>query len=282
MQESIKVDLKENANYYLLGDEHIGNAATSFKKIKEAVEIIRKDKYAHWGHMGDALESIHLGDKRFDPDIHRGKDALLNFQINKWVELHKPILKRCDFILDGNHEEKDIWSFNPAQQMSKEGGGHIAWGGRTIVVELNGIKLFCTHGDRTVNSRAGDAFQRETNDCIAIKRLLRDLRSDCHVMAMGHIHKLRIHPPVKKINLLTEKVASGEDLDESYACDYQTSDGSFHEDARWFCSTGSFMKGYIYGATTYVEKKMYPPTELGFIKISIKKGQVDNVEKIIL
>jgi len=232
-----------------------------------------------WGCMGDALECIHVGDKRYDPNVHRGKMAVLNAQIDTWMELHEPILDRCIFLLDGNHEEHIIKTFNPAEEIALRSSGDIAYGGRTITVNLGGWKLFATHGSRSVNSRAGDASQRENNDCISIKRLLRDLRSDCKVMAMGHIHKLRIQEPIEKINLLT-----GEDgeLWESYGCDYETSDGVMHEDARWFCSTGSFVRGYINGATTYVEKAMYPPTELGFIKISTRGYQVDIVEKVIL
>jgi hypothetical protein len=277
-----KSDITGNSNYYLLGDEHLGSEAASTEKISEAVGIIKSDKGAHWGHMGDALEAIHLGDPRFDPDVHRGKKAILNAQLDIWEDVHSPILDTMDFLLDGNHEETIIKVFNPAEEIARriknKYDREIGWGGRTIAIGLNGYRLFATHGARAVNSLAGDIMQREMNDCIRIKRLLRDLRSDCHVMAMGHIHKLRVHPPIKKLNLLTK----GNKLKESYSFDYTTSDGVLHEDARWYCSTGSFMRGYIYGATSYGEKLMYPPTELGFIKISVKNGRVENVEKIIL
>ena len=269
---------------YLLSCTHFGNAAQSLPAVRRAIKMIDKDNNAYWGHLGDATESIHVGDSRYDPDVHAGKYREADEQAARFADVFSPIGEKCLFVLRGNHEEKIVKTV----QVDKLIVGRfkdfykvphdIIYGGRTIkAIFSNDFKLYATHGAGGVNSQAGDRRQMENNDAIKIKRKLRHLQSDCVVMAMAHVHKVRVCEPVQQLHIIGDKRSYA-----VYPTIAVTPEGAIPEDYRWYCSTGTFLRTLVDGITTYSEAAMYSPTEIGMIKINVAKGKVTGVEKVII
>ena len=264
----------------LLSDTHIGNLATSYKAIETAVADIKSDRNGYWGFLGDGTESIHLWDKRFDTEIHAGEKAVASSQVGCWVECFEPILGRLLFYLEGNHERKIKGTEKISKAIiekikDKHGIEGILHGGVSIRAKFSeDFRLFATHGAGQVNSQAGDRKQVAVNNAIKVKRKLRHKAGDCIVMAMAHIHKLVLHEPSEWLHLVGDKKSKA-----VYPIDFVSSSGAIHEDCRWYCATGSFLKGRQDDITTYVEEAMYDPTELGYIQVFVERGKVVKVEK---
>jgi len=265
-------------NLYLLSDAHVGRVGFVERKLKRAIEMIKKDRKALAVVGGDMVESIMPEDKRYHPKEVIGRWANINQQTEWCAKFLKPIKDKIICKLDGNHEEKhDLKVDITDMLLEKMNAKNIPHGGRTAkIIFSDNIKTFHTHGSGLVNSMAGDPEQRERNDAIRIKRKLMHLQGDCIIMSMEHIHKLRICKPVSRLAIVGDKPR------QIYTKSEHDSTGFIDEDKRWYCSTGSFVTGYLEGVTTYVEKGMFPPTELGMIKATIKNDTVINVEKIIL
>jgi len=265
-------------NLYLLGDAHVGNGAMAEKPLWTAVNMIKDDDKGFCITGGDMCEAIHLGDKRFEPAVHMGKYATADKQAAHVAALLDPIQGKVLAALDGNHELKYANIVDYTDLWCRRLDNKIKRGGYSIKAKFSkDFRLFYHHGMGSVNSRAGDRRQMETNDGISIKRKLRHLMGDCNVMAMAHIHKLRICPPIDSMAL----VGDGK-LSHIYPSDVVSKDGYIPEDYRWFCSTGSFLTTFVDNVTTYSERAMYSPTEIGMMKITVEKGRAVAVDKVIL
>ena len=267
---------KQTYRVYLMGDLHIGRIGVAEKKIQTAIDIINEDRNGYVCLMGDLVESITPSDKRYKPAEQSGKHARITSQCDDVIDMFKPIAHKVLSILIGNHEWKVEETLNTAEYIRDGLGLDIKTGSWTNKVILSdSIKLWLTHGHGSINHKAGDPEQRERNEAIAIKRKLRDLSADCIIMAMGHVHKLRICKPSKRLWIVDGKQTYPETI-------IDPATGGISEDMRYYCSTGSFVTGYVEGVDTYVERAQYAPTELGMIKCSIQQDKVKDVEKIIL
>ena len=54
------------------------------------------------------------------------------------------------------------------------------------------------------------------------------------------------------------------------------------ENDRFYCASGSALRGYVDGISTYSEERGFPPAEAGFIKVKITGGVLESVEKVYL
>lgn len=260
---------------YLIGDTHVGNEAFAENVARKAIQRIKRDPKGYVGFMGDGTESIHPFDKRFDIKVH-GKAGTANRQVDFFVKMFKPIADRILFYLTGNHEWKlsqivDI----PAMIAEKLNPKmiHSTW---TVKAKFSDdFRLWATHGRRAVNSYAKTYKERQDHEADRVKKLLQLLQGDCMVMAMGHIHKMRIHEPVHDMQVLGD-----DELRAVYTTIAMTPEGGIQADYRWYCSCGSFLRTYVDDLDTYGEIAMYPPVEMGFIRISVVNGKVDTVEKV--
>lgn len=271
--------LPDNFDLFVRGDIHVGNAAVSVKAVQTGVRLIEKNKGAtFWCDMGDACEAIHVGDKRFSTDVHAGKFQTINAQVDYYLELHKPILDRMLFMLDGNHEAK-LHHIVDVADMVARGLPNLVHGGFSIRARMTDkFNLFAIHGWRQISSMAGSSRQREVNDGERLKRILMRLRGDCHAMVQGHIHRIIITPPSQEMYIVNDE--RGED--DVYTSQYNGEHGVIHPDSRWYGSTGSCLRSYVEGITTYSEMAMYPPAELGMIKLIVRDKELQRIEKVIL
>ena len=75
--------------------------------------------------------------------------------------------------------------------------------------------------------------------------------ANCNIALSGHTHRLYVHHDNPSLLL-----PDGATYDYTKQAD------------RHYARTGSFVRGYIPGATTYVERTLLPPTSLGYVKFT--------------
>lgn len=272
--------MPQTFRFAILGDAHVGNVGTSEHAIAEAVDIIQKDRRCYWGMLGDCTESIHVGDKRYDPSIHEGRYALAQAQAEGFCDLFGAIKKRLKFQISGNHERKIRHFVDISNLIWKEWGklDYVHGLDPSIKIKLaEHFRLYCHHGFGSVNSRADDEDRREFNDGDSIRKKLINKAGDCHGMFIAHIHKIRLRKPAPKLALVGD-----DEIREVYPTSVETSEGFIPPQYRWYGSTGAFLRTTVIGKTTYSEDFGYDPVELGFLMCQVQKGRLVNVEKVLL
>lgn len=160
----------------------------------------------------------------------------------------KPIKNKCIAFVVGNHEEKIRLSYNfdVGYQLQKELGapclGYDGW------VRLNFIRqiqhtvynIYITHGHCGAGKSGGKVNKLE------------DIATfmDADIILMGHGHKKVIAPPILKLG-----------LDDK---------GNLTTRKQVAVMCGSFLRGYVENATSYVEKRGYSPSDIGVVKLMLK------------
>ena len=274
-------NLPENYRLFLWGDTHIGNGATSYDAINEFVNEVKKYKNVFWASGGDQIEAISVTDKRFDIDTHgkSGRVLKLKEQVNAFVNLFSPIADKGLWILDGNHEYKYINLWNLTEDMADK--LNMIYGTYTIRANMGNYKILDWHGWGSVNSRAGDKKQRETNEAIKKKRKMRDMAPDCLINVMHHIHKARIHRPDPEFVIIENRGHLQQEYVTSSPIQYKNI-SYYPEEMRWYASSGSALRTFALGHSAYSERFGYPPTELAYIEVIVKKGFPADIKKKVL
>ena len=279
---TIKHDIKrKDYNVYLMGDIHEGRRGVAYNKLDAAIGMIKEDKGSLVCLMGDLIEGISINDPRYSPYEQEGRYSRMTEQCKSIADRLIPIKKQIVSLLVGNHEEKLDKIMNCGTEIGDRLGLKFHTDSRTNICMLSdGLRFYLTHGSGSCSSSALDDTQREYNECKSIRNKLVRKAGDCVLMAMGHVHKLRIRRPPSKLTITRNDDGVMQECYPGHIHDPVT--GFIPEDHRWYCSTGSFVEGYLEGADTYVERAGYDPTELGFIKVSIRNRMVYDVEKILI
>jgi hypothetical protein len=188
----IDATIKPDSNIFLIGDTHEGARLFDSDGWAAFIEMMHSPyedcKANYYVDHGDAIEGIHVDDKRYGIDETTESRTLL--QMDEAVKRRKPIASKCLCMLTGNHEYKlqkfgDI-SARMARDLSVPYGTYSAKltyrnGGSKIL-----FKHFATHGYGTMNHQAGDEEQRLANMRVKLKRMLRFKAADTYLMSMGH------------------------------------------------------------------------------------------------
>jgi predicted phosphodiesterase len=94
--------LSDNVKIYSLSDLHLGSKVCDEVFIKHTIQKIKDDPEALFFLNGDVMEFI--------PDLYkistRGQKMTLNEQRSFFIELFRPIIKKCLFYRSGNHEDR--------------------------------------------------------------------------------------------------------------------------------------------------------------------------------
>jgi hypothetical protein len=83
---------------------------------------------------------------------------------------------------------------------------------------------------------------------------------DCDIVIQGHGHKKIIAPPILRLGINQQ--------------------AKLIQKKQYAIMSGSFLKGYMPEATTYVEKALYAPSDLGTIQILLRPGANSNEKQI--
>lgn len=84
---------------YPIGDWHLGSRQTLPKFITQVVQEIADNSEARWVSMGDLMENAIVGSKS---DVYLATENPED-QLEKIVQLLKPIKDKCLFMIPGNH-----------------------------------------------------------------------------------------------------------------------------------------------------------------------------------
>jgi hypothetical protein len=254
---------KPSEKFYIigLGDIHLGSAGCDRERLQEIIDYIKVTKNCFWIGMGDYAECINPADPRFDP---RSVDKELKVEdlsdlVSKQYQIVKkllnPIKDRCIALLSGNHEElirlkyyRDI-ALDLARDLKTSYLGYCGFIRLHFRRHIPGsfyhgetYLIFVAHG--TGNARTSGAKINR------IERLAEGFLAD--IVMIAHEHKKIIAPPILGLTVPLK------------------GEKKLIEKKRLAIMTGGFLKGYVQGATSYIERKMYSPSDLGCVKIIVE------------
>jgi len=241
--------------YYLvpLGDVHLGNEACAVRHFREQIAWVHDHPNACWFGMGDYAEFIGYRDSRFDPTVLAKaipitKLGQLGREFSKQIaEEFRPIADKGLGLLFGNHED--------AYQLHQEAQHMHAELCDTLKMQDLGYSCFQEiEFERRGKSasylvRAHHGAGWAQTDGAVLNKLISFMRHTvADITLVGHLHR-RIH--TTKVELALR-------------------DGRLVDRVKFGAMTGTFLKTYQEGVTTYGEKKGYEPTPLGAYKIPLQ------------
>ena len=253
-----------------LSDLHWWNKACDKKSIRRDINIIKNDPFSFWVGGGDYADYIGFTDKRFDPDCVPDNAKISDLgrlgrvQTQEIKELFEPIKHKCLGLLMGNHEKQ--------YQRTKEQSDLHSWLCTELGVpnlEYSAIfdvvfcrmpfrgdpKLALDHpGDKSSSStfrffvHHGSGFA--TTPGGKLNKLIQFMQSfEADIFMIGHVHDQtgRKEPSIGA-NETCEKLIEKQKIG---------------------VISGSYLKTYAQGVTTYGEQRGYRPTTLGAATVSI-------------
>ena len=240
-------------------DVHWGAEACDEKSLKNMVETHKDEPNTFFINIGDNLDCITTGDKRYRrTSLHKrydGRDDIINRCIEDYCLSLLPIRDRLLGIASGNHEETIIRNanFDVSKAIAKE--LHVEQLGYAFFYHLyfsrNGgsgrlIKIYGHHGYSGGARTEGGTLTSNARDSQYI---------DADIILMAHAHD-KFTKPIIHIGT--------------------TATGKIIEQKRMLANTGTFLKTFSKTIDpTYSEKKFYPPREIGYVQIDIElKTQV--------
>lgn len=246
-----------------LSDLHIGNAACAMDDIKRDIETIKEDPHSFFVGGGDYADYIGYTDNRFeagelDETLTIKQLAYLGKELTRRVgDMFEPIKSKCLGLLFGNHEKK-------YQRVQQQGELHAELCERLGVPNLGYSALFDVefiHTGRAVSrlvksSNAKGQRKRfrffvhhgagyAATPAGKLKRLI-DFMSyfpEADITMVGHVHD--------QVGKRVITIGGGADCDKLY------------QRHRIGVISGSYLKTYSLGHTTYGEVRGYAPTCLG-------------------
>lgn len=276
-------------NIYLISDTHEGTILKHRKGLQKVIKKIANDPIGYVAHLGDLIEGITVDDKRYCMMTVDTETSTPIRQYKAVIEELEPIKDKLLVILEGNHDAKiagrygDILRDMVCPQLSGNKDSGELYGTYSCKVAIKDregkllYKMFLTHGSGSVNSTADDPLRREANMLLALKRKMSPMAGDCIIQAMGHTHRLLVKPPMSELFLTDD----GEDVMQEYTQVHQA-DKFIPKDLRWYINTGCFYKLYHMGVSGYAERAGYAPNELGYIKIRVKGGIIQGVDREVV
>lgn len=253
---------------YCVADQHLGNTGCDIGRIKEDIEIIRKDPLAYWVQDGDAIDAVVLSDtRRFDPrSITTSRlDDIVMEQADMWLELYEPIKSRCIGILDGNHEESIRKNYHidvvryMCRHMKTAYLGDVGFirvcfdrlpgnftNKKTHSPDVTKIDMFITHGN-VAGRKGGGKVNR-------LEEMMSNFDADIYMLAHGH--KKITHSSTK----LSLTQSRGLRVKQRKVVGFMT---------------GAYLRTYQVGSKCYAEKGLYPPSDLGMVGVHIKPSEYD-------
>ena len=239
------------------GDTHLGTVAVDEERLKRDIADTH-DKGHYWCHVGDIVDGIVPGDRRFSDSYKKmltpwAKEAyfdnnLIEAQWNYFEELFTPIKDKGLFALSGdgkhNRTENIADCFKNSRERLGIRGGFVSCFytpvfTRSIGTARKAINMVFHHG--------WFAGRTNSNKVIQLEKALNQFHQ-AWIFVCGHGHS---KVPIRVDSLAVEEK-------------------SVKEHVRRAAMTGSYLKTYKYGATNYGEVKGYPPVALGKITLVVQ------------
>jgi predicted phosphodiesterase len=262
---NIKTDSKSEWYKIIpIADVHLGNCNCDLLAFKNMVDWIQNKNNCLWVGMGDYIDAINYSDKRFDPKTIATKylangdiDKCIQMQIQDFVDIINPIKDKCIGLLRGNHEEniRQHYHYDVLYELAKE----LDLSRKLLLYDTAIIRL---HFDRNKSngSHCYDVFLAHGNvggrtqgyKANRIHELHKFFQADIYLLAHSHIKLAQVNSLVYFNNRDVECIRKVIDA-----------------------FTGCFLQGYRRDHTSYVEKWLYPPTDIGCVKLELKPENGD-------
>jgi len=232
-----------------IGDTHIGAKAFAEENFLNARDYVKEKPNRYMVGMGDFVDTIAFTDKRFSIDEVDERMMYINEQFDYLYELLKPIREKIIGLHIGNHETKFAMrqSYNGLIQVCKRLNTNF-------LDDTAIIKIKMGKKERVIHSTHG--FGGGWSLGAVVNRILKEpqIIRNASIHSFAHSHKL---------------------FAVLYPLGLQIKNGSLIPSYAWFLNTGSFLKGFLIGTSTYAERKHYPLNPLGFAVAKLFKDEVD-------
>ena len=236
-----------------IGDIHLGHKNVDLDLLKKIIKYVEETDRCYWIGMGDYCDAITAKDRRYDLNSIDPRFPTPDKQYRAIREMFEPIKDKCIGLLDGNHDYLH-WrehNHNYVDDLAYDlGVAYLTMDAyvRLVFVRKSGKKpkqnrldIYAHHG-WTGARTLGGRINRITD--------LANIFPNLPLYLMGHVHLLGAVPP--RIQLSVDNRLN------------------VVEQRQYFVFTGSFLKGYMPDAMSYVEMKTYVPTTLGSPIITIR------------
>lgn len=251
---------KESDWHYLIpiGDVHLGHVGCDVKAFKKMVDWVKNKPNCLWIGMGDYLDCINYTDKRFDPTevAHPYIDNLdraIPLQMEDFIDMVRPIMNKCVGMHRGNHEEAirlryhydlmyELWKEFKVPMLKDQCITRLryTYNCKTKLKKpCYTFDVYSTHGN--IGGRKGGAKVNRLEDMIG------ETRADVYLM--GHAH-------IKLTETKTQRM-----LDNHNNLKYRK---------KILAVTGCFLR-----SSAYAEKGMFPPTDVGVVKLMFHPSNHD-------
>ena len=262
---------KDEIKIWNLSDLHVGSASCAMDHLKRDIKDIETDPFSFWIGGGDFIDLISYTDgKRFDPDSVpddiKVKDLgrLGRFSMEKVIKLLDPIKHKCLGCVLGNHEKEymkrkeqsDLHSFLCVSlgvpnlmysalfdvyfQRAKTKTPYLTMESREDKCSSKGFRIYIHHGAGFATTPGGK-----------LNKLLQFMDMfDADIYFIGHVHD----QTGKRVSVI------GADADCKKIVERQ----------KIGVISGSYLRTYTSGITTYGEQRGYRPTILGAATVTIK------------
>ena len=232
---------------YPLGDMHFGTKHALEHELIKKVKVIKDDPTASWIGMGDYGDFILPGDPRweYDRDVFAEwleQDNIADSQIDSIAEILRPIVDKCDGLLEGNHE----WAIS--HHFHQNVIGKLC---KQLGVDYLGYSCFVRYIFRRANGESHQIighYEHGSGNCITKGAKLNKLRRsmdafEADIYGYAHMH-----------DIITDTKP------------YLTMDKRNHiwSAKKVGAVTGSWVTAYTQGLSpSYAERKGYPPNSIG-------------------
>ncbi len=259
-----------------LADLHVLNRAVALDRLRADIETIRSDPFSFWFGGGDYAEYISPTDHRFDAatfpaDMPAYELArLADYAKEQLVKLLKPIAPKCLGALFGNHEYR--YRVNKEQYKLHDwlcvelGIPNLEYCALVDVIFCRGAKLKLVQCEpKQMLNRAHHAFRFFLHHGAGfaqtpggkLNRLTQFMDSfDADIYFVAHVHDQAGKIVVQ--------------LGADRTCE------KIIERRKVGVITGTYLRTYAQGVTTYAEIKGYRPAPLGarFVRITPDKREI--------
>lgn len=275
--------LPEKFHLILTSDWHHGSAMKHADGIMRVIDAA-KAKNTYMIHGGDLIEGIAVDDPRYDMNTIDPKAATVLRQYQDAADELKPVAHKILGIHEGNHDIPALKYGNFVRDIVCKtlGVPFATYSARYLITDASGktrLKLFGTHGRRTLTSAAQSPTQRKLHTQMKLKRLLAPMAADCMIMFRGHSHVLAdLGPCLDEVELYDD----GKKIRQTYRPDSK-GQNFIHPDHRYYFCTGSMLKLYgPMGVSGYAERGEYTPTELGYYHLTFANYELVEYHKVVV
>jgi hypothetical protein len=254
----------QTVKLFPIGDTHLGAPACDVQSLRETIAAVANDPAAYWIGMGDYVDAIAPGDKRWrlrTIDWNSiGRDARGNLDTSDLAEWMSGLMEKefksilnpekCLGLLEGNHERAfaDHYYVDLTRRLGKR--YDVPYLGQTALIRWI-FRRSNTNGGHaaTVDIFAEHGATGGGTDGNSVNNLSQRLSQwDADVLLKGHVHRRMIY---RKTRL-------------GWGPKAMTTRPQI------LALTGTYLKGYEEGGLTYSEQKAYAPNELGGTVILLK------------